>query len=179
MIEENNSDSGDHGHDDSSTTNPQSLAQMKRLSVVLVDCCRPQGPRGTDMQEQTDGDDAEQPETKPASLAQMKRLSVVLDCCRPQGQRDKNMQTNGDAEQPETIVERIANGKSFKRGSDLNPHQTTHTGQKPYRCTTCGKGFKTSRNLTVHQRIHTGERPYHCSECGKSFLLMQVVSRHI
>ncbi|XP_062396611.1 zinc finger protein 493-like [Sardina pilchardus] len=83
---------------------PVSLAQMKRLSVVLVNCCRPQGRRGKEweMQTQTDGD-AEQPETNPVSLAQMKRVSVVLvDCCRPQGRRGKEeemqTQTNGDAQ---------------------------------------------------------------------------------
>ncbi|KAG5278220.1 hypothetical protein AALO_G00096550 [Alosa alosa] len=76
IIEENDSDSGEYDQDVSSTTKPVSLAQMKRVSVVLVDCCRPQGQQGTDLQ----------------------------------------MQTNGDAEQPETIVERIANRKSFKRG---------------------------------------------------------------
>ncbi|KAG5267926.1 hypothetical protein AALO_G00227500 [Alosa alosa] len=62
-IKEEN-DSGEYDHDDSSsrpTLKPMSLAQMKRVSVVLVDCCRPQGQKRTDMQMQTNGD-AEQPE---------------------------------------------------------------------------------------------------------------------
>ncbi|XP_041959904.1 uncharacterized protein LOC121718789 isoform X17 [Alosa sapidissima] len=92
--------------DDSLQGDPVSLAQMKRVSVVLVDCCRPQGWRGKEEEMQTNRD-AHQIETNPVSLAQMKRVSVVLvDCCRPQGRRGKEeemqTQTNRDAHQIET-----------------------------------------------------------------------------
>ncbi|KAG5277820.1 hypothetical protein AALO_G00091750, partial [Alosa alosa] len=44
--------------------NPMSLAQMKRVSVVLVDCCRPQGRRGKEEEMQTlSNRDAHQIET--------------------------------------------------------------------------------------------------------------------
>ncbi|XP_062402713.1 uncharacterized protein LOC134093571 [Sardina pilchardus] len=55
--------------------NPVSLAQMKRVSVVLVDCCRPQGRRvkkEEEMQTQTNGD-AEQPETSATRQTAVKR----------------------------------------------------------------------------------------------------------
>ncbi|KAG5277786.1 hypothetical protein AALO_G00091370 [Alosa alosa] len=133
--------------------NPVSLAQMNRVSVVLVDCCRTQGRRGEEeeMQTQTNGD-AHHIETNPVSLAQMKRVSVVLvDCCRPQGQRRKEeiqMETKRDVHQIETnTTEQKILGQHDELDLQLKG--------RLHHCTVCRRSFTTLRELEKHQQTHS------------------------
>ncbi|KAG5277791.1 hypothetical protein AALO_G00091430 [Alosa alosa] len=61
--EEEDQEDDEEYQEDSLQGDPVSLAQMKRVSVVLVDCCRPQGWRGKEEEMQTNRD-AHQIETR-------------------------------------------------------------------------------------------------------------------
>uniref|UniRef100_A0A4W5JWZ2 C2H2-type domain-containing protein n=1 Tax=Hucho hucho TaxID=62062 RepID=A0A4W5JWZ2_9TELE len=69
-------------------------------------------------------------------------------------------------------------GKSFHRHCQLEAHQHSHAGLKPYRCLECGKCFTQKKRLKSHQSVHTGERPFSCRICGKMFTRQDNCQRH-
>lgn len=69
--------------------------------------------------------------------------------------------------------------KVFERIHNLRSHIRTHSGDRPYACTTCGLRFSRNHDLKRHERIHQGVRPYVCDFCGKSFLRLDALNRHL
>ncbi|XP_041698767.2 zinc finger protein 160 isoform X2 [Coregonus clupeaformis] len=49
-------------------------------------------------------------------------------------------------------------GKSFHRHCQLEAHQHSHAGVKPYRCLECGKSFTQKKRLKSHQSVHTAQQ---------------------
>ena len=69
--------------------------------------------------------------------------------------------------------------KAFNRKHDLERHERTHTGAKPFKCTICKMGFAQKINLTTHTLTHTGEKPFKCTSCEMSFTTGSSRKRHM
>ena len=41
----------------------------------------------------------------------------------------------------------------------------------------CGNAISPSSNLTVHMRTHTGDRPYACTTCGQALVEQRTATR--
>ncbi|XP_076879082.1 uncharacterized protein LOC143527667 [Brachyhypopomus gauderio] len=69
-------------------------------------------------------------------------------------------------------------GKAFLSARDLERHERTHTGAKPFACDVCGRRFNDRGNMHKHVTLHAGERPYRCLLCGRAFSEKGNLRRH-
>ena len=63
-------------------------------------------------------------------------------------------------------------GKKFARANSLRVHKRIHATVNPFICATCEKTFVRSWDLKVHERIHTGVKLYTCTTSGKNICLL-------
>lgn len=52
---------------------------------------------------------------------------------------------------------------------ELEEHQNSHTGQKPFECEVCNSRFNRRSTLWNHKRIHSDAKPFQCSVCNMQF----------
>ena len=64
----------------------------------------------------------------------------------------------------------IGCGKSFAQKRELITHDKTHTGERPYKCSSCDSTFTKSVHGNRHTNIHTEGIPHVCMLCGKGFI---------
>ncbi|KAF8273012.1 hypothetical protein EI94DRAFT_1677407 [Lactarius quietus] len=85
---------------------------------------------------------------------------------------------------PKRIYECTFEGcdKSYTKPSRLEEHERSHTGDRPYVCTTCNKSYLRETHLQAHVRSHLpkSERPFICeeSDCDKRFWTAQHLRAH-
>ena len=72
--------------------------------------------------------------------------------------------------------------EKFERLSMLRYHETSHTGEAPFKCTTCGKGFMIGDKLRTHKWTHASKEEkyrFPCKECDKKFTQKFVLKAHV
>ncbi|XP_078346157.1 uncharacterized protein LOC144631579 [Oculina patagonica] len=67
--------------------------------------------------------------------------------------------------------------KSFVWLSQLQKHAESHTGVRPFHCSTCGKSFRHPNTVKNHVRLHS-KKPYKCELCNKVFWRRDSFAHH-
>ncbi|XP_048344955.1 zinc finger protein 805-like isoform X2 [Sphaerodactylus townsendi] len=110
--------------------------------------------------------------------AQSAERNTVRMMCGKKFSQSDNLQLHQRSHLGQKPFECSVCGKQFSQNGNLQRHLRTHIGEKPFGCSECGKCFSCRGHLQDHQRIHTGEKPFECSECGKKFSWRVNLQRH-
>lgn len=70
-------------------------------------------------------------------------------------------------------------GRTFCTKEQLKNHETTHTGERKYKCRYCDHTSATKTQHNTHERIHTKEKPYKCPWCGHRSGDSSNLSKHV
>ncbi|KAH7943948.1 hypothetical protein HPB52_013726 [Rhipicephalus sanguineus] len=70
-------------------------------------------------------------------------------------------------------------GRKYTEKKNLVIHSRSHTGERPFECSSCPATFTSSERRKRHMLTHTGERPHECNECGRRFATTSSLARHV
>ena len=69
-------------------------------------------------------------------------------------------------------------GKRLGSVTKVKNHERAH--QEPqFQCSACPKRLKSEEALIEHERQHTGEKPFKCSTCGAGFVSKKSLRQHL
>lgn len=69
-------------------------------------------------------------------------------------------------------------GKRFQNQEKYEKHVQMHTLARKHQCTSCPKIFAHKTDLKRHTCIHTGKRPFRCDTCDKGFIRQDHMKKH-
>ena len=71
-------------------------------------------------------------------------------------------------------------GRNFRKAVQVQQHENTHTGNRPYKCKYCDKTFSWMSERNKHEAsVHSSNRPFTCTECPRGFKLKSQLHSHM
>lgn len=69
-------------------------------------------------------------------------------------------------------------GRLYEYKSNMETHQRTHIGDKPFICELCNSSYSLKGNLKHHMKVQHSDLSYKCHVCGQTFHLKRDLVNH-